>query len=441
MSKIVIGIRREDKNKWETRVPLVPDDAAELIRDNGFRILVQPSEDHRAFADDLYIDAGAEINEDLSEADIIIGVKEIPEMKFLPEKAYMFFAHVIKGQPYNMPMLNAMLQKNCTLIDYEKIESPGGKRLIFFGRYAGIAGMVESLSAYGHRLCQEGIDNPLLKIEQPYRYGSLAECIGNIWEISAELSSRGLPDAMKPFICGITGYGNVSKGAQEILDLLPVRQISADELRKGIQHLPESKTGMYKVVFEEKDMFRPRDASRPFVLQEYYDHPERYESTFMEVAPLLSIMVNCIFWTDACPRLLTKKNIRTLYRAPNPRLKVIGDISCDIEGSVEATVTTTDLDTPCFVYDVDQDYAVPGLVGNGPAIMAIENLPCEIPLEASSGFSNVLKNLFPGMAKADFSKPLEKADFQEEIKGAVVVLKGKLTPKYRYIEQSLIEHT
>jgi saccharopine dehydrogenase (NAD+, L-lysine forming) len=440
MNKNVIGIRREDKNQWEVRAPLIPDDVQELVRDYGFRVIVQPSDNHRAFSDQSYIDAGAEINEDLSDADIIVGVKEIPDIKFLPEKVYLFFAHVIKGQPYNMPMLDAMMHKNCTLIDYEKIESDDGKRLIFFGRFAGLAGMVETLSAYGKRLSQEGISNPFEKIEQPYHYNSLAECVGKIWEVSHDILENGLPLDIKPFICGITGYGNVSKGAQEIVNLLPVTEISADDLRRGMKNLPPSDTGMYKVVFEEKDLFRPKDPSKPFILSHYYKHPEEYDSIFAQVAPMLSVMANCIFWTDACPRLLTKTDIKDIYSVENPRLKVIGDISCDVEGSVEATVAITDLDTPCFVYDVDEDYAIPGFVGNGPAIMSIENLPCEIPAEASREFSGVLKKLFPGISFADFSKSLDETGLPNEIKRAVIVLKGSLTEKYKYIEESLAEH-
>ncbi len=440
MHKNVIGIRREDKNQWEIRVPLIPEDVNDLIKNHGFRVIVQPSEDHRAFSDQSYIDVGAEISEDLSDADIIVGVKEIPEIKFIPEKTYMFFAHVIKGQAYNMSMLNALMQKNCSLIDYEKIESDDGKRLIFFGRFAGIAGMVETLSAYGKRMAHEGVDNPFERIEQPYHYNSLAECVGKIWELSHDILENGLPEEIKPFIIGVTGYGNVSKGAQEIVDLLPVTTISADDLRRGLEHLPPSRTGMYKVVFEEKDMFQPKDPAKPFDLEDYFKNPHQYKGIFAQTAPMLSVMANCIFWTDACPRLLTKSDVKNIYSVANPKLKVIGDISCDIEGSVEATVAITDLDTPCFVYDVDEDYAVPGYTGNGPAIMSIENLPCEIPAEASHEFSGVLKNLFPGMANADFSKPLDKSGLPNEIKRAVIVLKGSLTDTYKYIEKSLAEN-
>ncbi len=154
MNRLTIGIRREDKNIWEKRVPLVPSDVAELIQNYGFRVLVEPALDHRAFPDSEYLKVGAEIAEDLSEADIIVGVKEIPISKFMPGKVYLFFSHVIKGQAYNMPMLKTIMEKNCTLVDYEKIESHDGKRLIFFGRYAGLAGMVESLSAYGKRVAE-----------------------------------------------------------------------------------------------------------------------------------------------------------------------------------------------------------------------------------------------------------------------------------------------
>ncbi|MBN1880113.1 hypothetical protein JW823_08385 [bacterium] len=437
MKKTTIGIRREDKNIWEKRVPLVPADVKRLVEEDGFRVVVQPALNHRAFPDAEYIHAGAEINEDLADADIILGVKEIPISKFISGKTYIFFSHVIKGQTYNMPMLKRIIANACTLIDYEKIEDQYGKRLIFFGRYAGIAGMVETLSAYGKRSTAEGIVNPFSRIDQPYRYGSLEECLNVVRDTASDIIRNGLPHNISPFIVGITGYGNVSKGAQEVLDLLPVTSIDANQLRKGISGLPKSSYGVYKVIFEEKDMFRHKDDSVPFSLQDYFRNPQNYISKFNEIAPLLSVMVNCIYWTDACPRLLTKGDIIQMYRSNNPRLKVIGDISCDIEGSIEATSKATELNDPCFVYDIDLDDIVSGVIGNGPAIMAIENLPCEIPLESSSGFSSALKVLLPGMKDADFSRDIDRIGLPDEIKGAVIVLNGVLTDKYRYLEKSL----
>ena len=142
-----IGIRREDKNKWEKRVPLTPEDVQLLIADHDLKIVVQPSQDHRIFPDSEYAKAGAIIDEDLSSCSTIIGVKEIPDQLFQPDTTYIFFSHVIKGQPYNMPMLQTLMEKNCTLLDYEKFEDNQNRRLIFFGRHAGLAGMVETLWA------------------------------------------------------------------------------------------------------------------------------------------------------------------------------------------------------------------------------------------------------------------------------------------------------
>lgn len=438
MKRPAIGIRTEDKNIWEKRVPLVPADVKELAEHSGFRFRVEPSRNHRAFPDSAFLQAGAEITDDLSAADIILGVKEIPLQKFIPGKLYMFFSHVIKGQSYNMPMLRKMMEDGCSLIDYEKIESGDGKRLIFFGRYAGIAGMVESLSAYGRRLTLDGVANSFSRIEQPYRYGSLEECLSVVRDVASEIKRDGLPPEIAPFICGITGYGNVSRGAQEVLDLLPVVTVSADQLRmSGPSGLPPSPQKMYKVVFEEKDMFRQRDPSKPFHLQDYYRNPQNYCSSFMEVAPMLSLMVNCIFWTNACPRLLTRGDIREIYRQDRPKLAVIGDISCDIEGSVEVTLRGTELDDPCYVYDVDTDAIISGFAGHGPVVMAIENLPCEIPLESSTGFSGALKRLLPGLIHTDFSMDFDHIQLPDELRGAMILLHGKLTPKYRYLEKFL----
>ncbi|MCD4655255.1 hypothetical protein K8T06_15140, partial [bacterium] len=219
--KAVIGIRREDKNIWEKRVPIVPSDAGKLINDFGLRVIVQPSNDHRAFTDDNYLNVGAIIREDLSECDIILGVKEIPADRILENKCYVYFSHVVKGQPYNMSMLQTMLDRKCVLVDYEKIEDDKGFRLIFFGRYAGLAGMVESLHSLGQRLDHENISNPFSKIKQPRDYSSLSEIKKAVTDVGVDIRRNGLPKLLTPFVCGFTGYGNVSKGAQEIYDLLP----------------------------------------------------------------------------------------------------------------------------------------------------------------------------------------------------------------------------
>src|SRR4030065_1967926 len=171
---MIIGIRRENKNEWEKRTPLIPEDIKSLIEKYSLRAIVQPS-NIRAFQDEEYKAAGAEIDEDLNHAQLIFGVKEVPNELILANKTYVFFSHVIKGQPHNMPMLKTLMNKNCNLIDYERIVDENNKRLIFFGRFAGKAGIIESLHALSEKLRLIGIHNPLEKLKQPYQYKSIQE--------------------------------------------------------------------------------------------------------------------------------------------------------------------------------------------------------------------------------------------------------------------------
>ncbi|MBU0717694.1 MAG: hypothetical protein KJ749_05545, partial [Planctomycetes bacterium] len=272
---VVIGIRREDKNRWEARVPLVPEDIGKLRRDHGLEFCVQTSA-IRAYPDDSFASAGARVCDDLSDCPIVIGVKEIPAGLFLPKRTYVFFSHTIKGQAYNMPMLRRLMELKCQLIDYERILDSEGRRLVFFGRYAGLAGMIDTLWALGRRWEYEGVDTPFKDIRQAYQYESLDEAKRCIEEVGHRIRQDGLPEACRPLVCGFAGYGHVSRGAQEIFDLLPVEEAAPADVA-GIS--PTAKV-CYKVVFYEKDLVERIDPSSPFDLQEYYNFPERYRGVF-----------------------------------------------------------------------------------------------------------------------------------------------------------------
>ncbi|GAG46415.1 unnamed protein product, partial [marine sediment metagenome] len=189
-----IGIRREDEKLLERRAPLTPEQVRTLTEDHAIDVQVQPS-DTRAIAEQEYVQAGAKISEDLSACPVIFGLKEIPVQELLSDKVYIFFSHTIKGQSYNMEMLNRILQLGCTLIDYETITDPDGRRLIFFGRHAGLAGMIETLSALGKRLSWEGIHNPFEKIRRPVEYPDLATAKAKIARAGRKLASKGLPQS------------------------------------------------------------------------------------------------------------------------------------------------------------------------------------------------------------------------------------------------------
>jgi alpha-aminoadipic semialdehyde synthase len=436
-AKRLMGVRREDKNRWERRVPVVPGHLSELRERHGIELWIQPSE-IRVFQDEEYERAGARICDDLSPCPVVLAVKEIPPDFFRPRRTYVFFSHVIKGQRRNMPMLRRLLDLKCQLIDYEKIVDENGKRLVFFGIHAGYAGMIDTLWAFGKRLEWEGIPNAFTEIQQAYRYESLAEAKAAIGEVGRRIASEGLPEPLVPVICGFLGYGNVSLGAQEIFDLLPHRVIEPGEEPGIVRKGEEGKNLLYKVVYKEEHMVAPTSPGDRFDLQEYYRWPGKYRATFSPHIPHLTLLVSCIYWDDRYPRLVTKRYLRELFGGPEkPRLRVVGDITCDVDGSMECNVREADTGNPVYVYDPRQDRAVDGWEGRGPVVLAVSNLPCELPRESSTHFSTALRDFLPRIAEADYSLDFSRCDLPDPLKKAVIAWHGELTPEYRYIEKYL----
>jgi alpha-aminoadipic semialdehyde synthase len=349
--------------------------------------------------------------------------------------AYVFFSHTIKAQPYNMPMLRHILDHRITLIDYELIKNADGHRTVFFGNYAGLAGMIDSIWAMGRRLASEGIDTPFANIRYATQYGELADAEAAFREAGERIREDGLPDEVVPFICGFTGYGNVSKGAQHLYDLMPVQQLGPDELGEFIERGEFSKHMVYKVEFREQDMFEPAEEGAEFILQEFYDSPERYRSRFERSLPHLSMMVNGIYWEQRYPRLITKDFARTLWSGwTKPRLRVIGDVTCDIDGSVQLTVKETNSDNPVFVYEPLTGAVIDGVEGDGPVVLAVDKLPTELPREASAAFGSSLLPYVPALAAADFTAPYEELELPPDLKRAVIAHAGRLTPAFAYLQ-------
>jgi len=427
-----IGIRRESKNRWERRTPITPEQVKRLKNDHGLDFCVQPSE-LRIFPDEDYRAAGAEICEDLSGCNIILGVKEVPEHEVIPEKTYMFFSHTIKGQEKNMGMLSRMMESGCNLIDYERIVDENGKRLVFFGWHAGVAGMIDTLWTLGRRLEWEGIRSPFSSIMPAHEYHELPEAREHIASVGRSIATYGIPYSLRPLVIGFAGYGNVSRGAQEILDLLPVVEVSPEDL-PNLSRRSDRGQNIYKVVFEERHMVEPIGEGA-FDLQDYYRNPAGYRSRFMNHVPYLTILMNCIYWEKKYPRLLTKEQIRELYSKTRPPiLRVIGDISCDLEGAIEATVKTTTPAAPVYVYEPWDDTVTFGWKGTGPVILAVDNLPCEIPLESSVYFGERLREFLPFVSREDLFRPLEEMAIPGPLKSALILHGGRLTPKYEYMK-------
>ena len=429
MNKL-IAIRREDKNIWEKRVPIIPEHIKLLAEKHGIETIIQPFPE-RTFADREFENAGAVLSEDISEPDVMFAVKEIPIEMIGQNKAYVFFSHTIKGQSYNMPLLQRFIDQKSTLIDYEKITDENGKRLVFFGRFAGIAGMIDGFFGFGQRLKSIGIESPFMQFKQTYQYSDIEEAKGHIKLIGEDIKLNGIPGEIKPVIIGVTGYGNVSRGAQEIIDILPHKEIRPDEL----DFVNKDDNIIYKVVFKEEDIVKPVSAESDFDLTEYFNHPEKYISQFEKYLPKLSVLVNAIYWDERYPRLLTREFVRENFQ--NLRLKVISDISCDINGSIEFTEKATEPDMPGFIYNPVTGEISDGFDGEGIVNIAVDNLPTELPRDASVEFSNSLFPFIPGIVNANFDEDFERCDLPPEIKRAVVVYKGELTPEFRYLDENL----
>ncbi len=421
----VIGVRREDKSVWERRVPLTPGVVEKLVK-QGIAVRVQPS-DRRVFPDDAYRAAGAAVDDDLSPCDVIFGVKEIPAELLLPGKTYIFFAHVIKGQPYNMEMLRTLMEKKANLIDYERIVDSNGRRLVFFGRFAGLAGMIDALHTFGARARLDGFDTPLSAIGFAHTYDSLDDAKSAVEKAGERIAAGDWPADLPRLVCGFAGYGNVSRGAQEIFDLLRPETVDPDVLERCPGSGPP-----VKVVFREEHMVR-RKGSEPFALQEYYDEPEKYEPRFEEYLPFVNLLMNTIYWEERYPRLVTNNYLKRAWERGARTLKVIGEISCDVAGSVECLVKVCDPGNPVYVYEPLTGAVRDGFEGDGPVLLAVDILPCELPRESSVAFSEALEPFIEPLAAIDFTAPVDTWELPPPLREALIMAGGELTEPYAYL--------
>ena len=431
-----ILIRAEDKNQWERRAPLTPADLNEVLTATKAQAYLQRS-DKRLFPAEYYTATGAELSDNMEPGDVILGIKEIPQEKLLDARTYLFFSHTIKGQPGNMPMLKRIMDGSSTLIDYERVVDQQGRRLIYFGNYAGDAGAIDILWLMGQYWLDKGIKSPFTEYKQAVHYDGVKEAKAHLTEIGARIKNEGLPEPITPLVLGVLGYGNVSRGAQQVLECLPIERIEPDDLTGLIENKTGDRHKVYMVVFKEQDLVQNKH-QQPFDLQDYYDHPENYESRFDQYLGYISILVNAIYWDSRYPRFVTWDALKRLSQSPaGLRLQGIADITCDIAGSIECNVKSTDPGTPAYLCDPQTKQVVDGYRGEGIVVLAVDNLPAEIPQDASTFFSNQLKKFVPSLINADFSKSLPDSRLDIELQRAVIVYRGELTPDYQYLKQHI----
>ncbi len=394
-----IGIVREGKTPPDKRVPLTPAHCVTLLKQYpDLEIAVQPSP-IRAIPDQAYVDAGFTLQEDLSDCDLIMGVKEVPIEMLIPGKTYMFFSHTFKKQPYNRKLLRAILDKKISLIDYEVLTTEKGNRLIGFGRYAGIVGCYNGLLAYGKKTGAYALKPAHLCEDRK--------------EVERELKKVVLP---KDFKLVLTGKGRVGGGALEILNLIEINTVAPDDFLNGKFEAP-----VYTQL-SVKEYNKKKDGS-DFETSEFYVNPDRFESDFMRFARVSDMYIACHYWDDKAPFIFTRKDAAH----PDFKISVVADISCDIDGPVASTLRPSTIADPLYGYlpstSEEVDFNHPEAIG----VMAIDNLPCELPKDASEDFGNeLIQNIFPELLAKENSAVIEGA--------RQTTLDGRLTSEYTYLE-------
>ncbi|RLW06379.1 hypothetical protein DV515_00004391, partial [Chloebia gouldiae] len=442
--KSVLAIRREDVNAWERRAPLAPKHVKELTK-MGYKVLVQPS-NRRAIHEKEYVKAGAIIQEDISEASLIIGVKRPPEDKLIPKKNYAFFSHTIKAQEANMPLLDEILRQEIRLFDYEKMVDHKGMRIVAFGKWAGVAGMINILHGLGLRFLALGHHTPFMHIGMAHNYRNSSQAVQAVRDAGYEISLGLMPKSVGPLTFVFTGTGNVSKGAQEMFSALPCEFVEPHEL-KEVSRSGDLRKVYGTVLSRHHHLIRKYDGLYDPV--DYDKHPEDYISRFhIDIAPYTTCLINGIYWEQNSPRLLSRQDTQKLLVPVKPatgamdgcpelphRLLAICDISADTGGSIEFMTECTTIDSPFCMYDADQHITHDSVEGSGILMCSIDNLPAQLPIEATEYFGDMLFPYIEEMLLSEGSEPFEKQNYSPVVQDAVIASNGFLTPKYQYIQK------
>lgn len=391
-----IGIIREGKIPADNRVALTPAQCKWLLKSfPSLRILVQPSA-NRCFADREYERAGAELSEDLSLADYLFGIKEVPIQSLLENKTYLFFSHTKKLQPYNQLLFRSLIEKRTTLIDYECLEHDDGKRIIGFGFFAGVVGAHNGLLAYGKR-------TGLFNLERVYKQKNFKELIHNYFEIK-----------LPPIKIAVTGSGRVAHGIMEVLNLIGVREVEPDEYC--------SKVFSYPVYTQLKggDLFRNR-ITGSYAREEFHNKHQDYVCLFGDYLSCTDILLNGIYWEEGMDRLFEAADIRR----PDFKIVTIADITDDAYGSIPINLGDQTIEDPVYGVDKISLQKTASYQSNAVDIIAVGNLPNELPRDASRYFGEqLIKFILEDLLIKGGSPTLERATILRE---------GKLTEAFQYM--------
>jgi saccharopine dehydrogenase (NAD+, L-lysine forming) len=398
MSSVRIGLLREGKNPPDKRVAFTPLQVEEILqRYPQVAVVCQPSA-IRCFGDEEYGGIGVDVREDVSDCDILMGVKEVPIQNLIANKTYLFFSHTIKKQPYNKGLLQEVLRKKIRLIDYETLKDTQGNRLVAFGRYAGIVGAYNALWTYGKRY-------------QGFTLRRAYECF-DVNDLKLELRKVRLPQVR----IILTGAGRVGKGAMETLDSAGIRKVSPADFLAHTFDEP-----VY-VQLSSAEYHRRKDGGH-FNREEFHVHPEKYESTFMRFAKKADVLIAGAYWNPAAPVLFTREEMHS----PDFRISIVADITCDINGSIPSTTKPSTITDPLYDYDpVSGETFPPFIKDDFVTVMAVDNLPCELPRSASEEFGRDLID--------KILRPLLLNDREGVIKRATIADNGQLAKPFNYLQ-------
>lgn len=405
-----IGIIREGKIPHDKRVPFTPEQCKFIMQNFNAEVVAQPS-DWRNYKNEEYAAQGIKLQEDLSDCDIIMGIKEVPVADLISEKKYLFFSHTIKKQPHNQKLIKALLEKNIQMIDYETMTDENFHRIIGFGHYAGLVGAYNGILGYG------------LKYNL-FNAKRAMECRDKK-ELIDELKKINLPN-LKIIV---TGNGRVANGAIELLGLLHIRRITPFEFTNYTFREP-TYTQLHSNDYNELNA--PSYAPNLRLSPEggkmgggslFYEHPELFRSTFMKYTRNCDLLIHSSFWNPKAPKLFTKEEMHS----PEFGISVIADITCDMNGSIPSTSKPSTIADPFYGYDVKTEKIVEPFAKDAVTVMAIDNLPCELPRNASEDFGKeLIDKVLPSLLVKDQNNLIERA---------TIVKEGKLIGRFEYLKE------
>ncbi|MGV8994349.1 MAG: NAD(P)-dependent oxidoreductase [Flavobacterium sp.] len=395
------GIIKERKTPPDRRVVFTPDELVRLQAEHPEAEIKVETSDIRIFPDSEYADAGIEVGSDMTDCDVLFGVKEVPVDALIPNKKYFFFSHTIKKQSYNKKLLQAILHKNIELYDHETIVDENFKRLIGFGRYAGIVGMYNGIRAFG-------IKYDLFKLPK-------AETLQHREDLIIRLRRITLP----PVKIVVTGKGKVGNGIKEMLDAMKIKEVSIEN------YLTKNYSDPVYTQITVLDYNKRKDG-KPSEKYDFYNHPTEYTSDFERFAKVSDIFMAGHFAGNDAPVILS----REMLLSKENKIRVIADVSCDVDGPIESTIKASTIAEPIYGYLPSEHKEVDIFHPSAIVVMAVDNLPCELPKDASEGFGEMfMEHVIPAFFNGDKDGILQRAKMTEN---------GQLTERFKYL-QSYVE--